>query len=141
VGPPLDAFSDVGFSDAAFSLGEPPVAADSPPADVPPPLLSVGWLLSPDEGSPPVSLALVELEVEPVVPVVDVFDVVDVAVVSVASFSAEVSAGGVISGVLFGVTSETLLPPHELSPKPERRTRALAPSARVRDRCGALLTR
>jgi hypothetical protein len=45
--------------------------------------------------------------------------VVEVAVVCADSFSALVSVGGVISGVVLGVASETLLePPHALSPTP-----------------------
>jgi hypothetical protein len=116
------------FSDEAFSL-------DSP-AEVPPEAS-----LSPDElslDSPPSSL----LEVEPV-PVVEVVAVavVDVEVVSVASFSADVSFGGVISGVLLGVTSDTLVPPHALTPSEARSIRALAASAIRRERCGGRLTR
>ncbi|HEX5310050.1 MAG TPA: hypothetical protein VFW38_13350 [Solirubrobacteraceae bacterium] len=60
---------------------------------------------------PPVEL-LSSLPVE----VLAVVEVVEVAVVSVASFSAEVSFGGVISGVLLGTASETLLLPQADSP-------------------------
>lgn len=130
---PPDVFSVAGFS----SLEEPPEAEDSPSEAVPP-LLSLSPLSLEEELSL-LSLSPLELEGEPVV---EVLDVVEVAVVSVASFSAEVSVGGVISGVLLGVTLETLLPPHAASPKPQAmRMRALAPSARGRDRYRALLTR
>jgi hypothetical protein len=128
-------FSGV-FSDVAFS-------EDSPPAEVPPaaPLPEEADPLfssedpSPLDSPPPVVL---DEDPSPVVGVVDALVVVDVEVVSVASFSAEVLFGGVISGVLFGVTSETLLPPHELIPKPERSISALAPSATRPERCDVL---
>ncbi len=55
---------------------------------------------------PPDSLAALSDFVDDV-PVV----VVDVVVVCAAAFSALVSFGGVISGVLFGTASEALLPP------------------------------
>ncbi len=45
-------------------------------------------------------------------------DVVEVEVVCTAAASALVSVGGVISGVLFGTASETLLEPHALSVSP-----------------------
>jgi hypothetical protein len=73
-------------------------------------------------------------------PVVEVVAVVDVEVVSVASFSAAVLSGGVISGVLLGVTSETLVPPQELIPRPERQIKAPAASATTRVRYGGALT-
>ncbi|HVA18618.1 MAG TPA: hypothetical protein VMU55_00415 [Solirubrobacteraceae bacterium] len=69
-------------------------------------------------------MAVVAVEVE----------VVDVEVVSVASFSADVSFGGVMSGVLLGVTSETLLPPHELRPIPHSMISVLAPNVAMRVR-------
>jgi hypothetical protein len=137
--PPLEPtlpefFSEV-FSDDAFSLE---AFSDSPPADVPPaaPLSEdpepLSEELSPLDSLPPVVL---DLDSSPVVELVDVLAaVVEVEVVSVASFSAEVSFGGVISGVLLGVTSETLLPPQELSPRPKSNMRALAPSAIRRER-------
>ncbi len=106
----------------------PPAAPELPSADAP---LSLDSLLG------------VELdELSPVVGVVDVVAVVDVdvEVVSVASFSADVSFGGVISGVLFGVASETLVPPQEERPTPERRMSALAASATVRERDALTLT-
>ena len=61
-------------------------------------------------------------------PAVAVVAVVEVEVVSAASFSAEVSLGGVMSGAVFGVTSETLLPPHALRPIPDSTISALAPN-------------
>ncbi len=135
---PDEVFSEV-FSEAAFSLED--FSADSPLADVPPAaLLGEPELLSPEELSPSDSLLAVELELSPVVGVVEVVAVVEVAVVSVASFSAEVSVGGVISGVLFGVTSDTLVPPHEERPKPERSMRAPAASAMMRELGRCLLT-
>jgi hypothetical protein len=45
-------------------------------------------------------------------------DVVEVEVLCTAAASALVSVGGVISGVLFGTASETLLEPHALSVSP-----------------------
>ena len=125
--------SDEAFSEDAFS--------DSP-ADVPPAaLLSEDAELS-SEPVPPDSPAELEDSLLPVVVgVVDVVAVVDVEVVSVASFSADVSLGGVISGVLLGTASETELPPHAVKPLPQRRTRALAASAMARVRFGPSLTR
>ena len=67
-------------------------------------------------------------------PAVAVVAVVEVEVVSAASFSAEVSLGGVMSGVVFGVTSETLLEPHELTPIPDSAISALAPKVAIRER-------
>ena len=121
---------DDDFSEDAFS--------DSP-ADVPPEASLSHDELSLD--SPP-SLVL-EDDPVPLVPVVPVaaVAVVDVDVVSVASFSAEVSFGGVISGVLLGVTSDTLVLPQALIPSEARSIRALAASAIKRERCGARFTR
>lgn len=123
--PDEDDFSDEAFSDS--------------PADVPPEAS-----LSPDElslDSPPPSA--LEDDPVPLVPVVPVaaFAVVDVEVVSVASFSAEESLGGVISGVLLGVASDTLVPPHAVTPSDARSIRALAASATRRERCVARFTR
>jgi hypothetical protein len=98
--------------------------------------------LSPEELSLSVSLAPVVLvEGVLVVGAVEVVAVVEVEVVSAASFSAEVSFGGVISGVLFGVTSETLVPPQEASEKAEMSISALAASATMPEREVYLLTR
>lgn len=119
------------FSEEAFS--------DSP-ADVPPAApLSLEEELSLD--SPPSSV--LEDDPVPLVPVVPVavVAVVEVEVVSVASFSAEVSLGGVISGVLLGVASDTLVPPHAVTPSEARSIRALAASAVRRERCLARFTR
>lgn len=133
----------------------PPVAEDDPPvslppdafsgvfsdslADVPPAALSSDGFsdssLPPEEPEdsssplpPPLFVAFV------------VVDVVDVEVVSVASCSADVSFGGVISGVLFGTWSDTLVPPQALSPK-ARIKAALAASAAVRRERARGLTR
>jgi hypothetical protein len=57
-----------------------------------------------------------------------------VAVVEVrtpAAFSALVFVGGVISGVLFGTASATLLPPHPLSVRPHSATVETATAARA----------
>jgi len=55
------------------------------------------------------------------VAVFGVVDVVELEVVCTDAFSALVSVGGVISGVLFGTASETLLPPpHALKVTPQR---------------------
>ena len=97
------------------SLEPPPSLDDSSPPPSPP---------SADELDEELSPVLVEVAVE----------VVDVEVVSIASFSAEVSLGGVMSGVLLGVTSETLLPPHELRPIPPSMISALAPNVAIRER-------
>ncbi len=121
------------FSEAAFS--------DSP-AEVPPAaLLSEDSELSSEPVPPDSPLEPDDSSLPVLVGVVELVDVVDVEVVSVASFSAEVSLGGVISGVLLGTASETLLPPQAESPRPQRRIRALAPSAIRRLRRGAPLTR
>ena len=64
--------------------------------------------------SSPASLLVLSLPVEPVPSVdlgVDFVAVVDVEVVWTAAFSAAVSLGGVMSGVLLGTASEALLPP------------------------------
>ena len=119
--PPEDDFSDV-FSDSL--------------ADVPPELS-----LDSDDPSldslPPVELVFSSLPVD----VFAAVEVVDVAVVSAASFSAEVSFGGVISGVLFGVASETLEPPQDDRPIPARSSTALAASAAIERGRSARLTR
>jgi hypothetical protein len=131
-----EAFSDVAFSLATFS--------DSPPAEVPPaalseePELPSSEELSPLDSLPPV---VPDVEPSPVVGLVEVVAVVEVEVVSVASFSAAVLFGGMISGVLLGVASETLLPPHELRPAPASTSRALAASAIRRARRETWLTR
>jgi len=102
------------------------VAADSLPADAPPllfedspaevspadsPLLSEAPLsLPPLEDASPLPLDSSPDAVE--VPSLDLaVEVVEVEVVCTAAFSALVSVGGVMSGVLFGTASLTLLPP------------------------------
>ena len=98
-------------------------------------LSPLGLLPPVDSELDSLSLALDSLSL-----LVFVLAVVEVAVVCAASFSALVFVGGVISGVLLGVASETLLePPHAPSrrrtPAPARQPR---PSARVvRGGCGA----
>jgi hypothetical protein len=89
-----------------------------PPAEVPPasPLLvSLAPLELPplDDVSPDSLLAgSLEDSEEPSVEVpFGVVDVVEVEVLCTAAFSALVSVGGVMSGVLFGTASLTLLPP------------------------------
>jgi len=64
---------------------------------------------------------------------VEVVDVVDAVLVRVASASAEVLLGGVISGVLRGVDSDTVPLPQALSTSPHSTTsRLAAPAARAR---------
>jgi hypothetical protein len=87
-----------------------------------------------------------ELSPEPLLAVVEVVDVVEVEVVCAAAFSALVSVGGVMSGALFGVTSETLLPPPQAARvKPQSKSRAVAViaarAARGEGRPRTLLTR
>jgi hypothetical protein len=84
---------------------------------VPPEVLSS--FVAPD--SPSDASPLDSASVDSVPLLVDVFvAVVDVEVVEAAAFSALVSAGGVMSGVLFGAASETLLPPHDASARAHR---------------------
>jgi hypothetical protein len=123
---------------------EPPVALEpplelSPPAELDPPV--------PDDVSPvaPLELSLLSLSAPPevdslvlalssLVPsavvedLVGVVAVVAVVLVRVASLSAVVLLGGVISGVLRGTASETLLPPHAPSAKPQASASASAPT-------------
>jgi len=121
---------------AADSL--PPLAAVSPapplfavpPADVPPadsPLLSEAPLSLPpldDDSSPPLDSSLDAVEE---VPSLDLaVEVLEVEVVCTAAFSALVSVGGVISGVLFGTASLTLLPPPQAPRPTEHSSRMLA---------------
>ncbi len=56
--------------------------------------------------------------------------VVEVEVVCAAATSALVSVGGVISGVLLGTASETLLPPHALNAGPQSSAAQAASVAR-----------
>ena len=67
-----------------------------------------------------VSLALVVLA-----------DVVEVEVVCAAATSALVFVGGVMSGVLLGTASETLLPPHAPSVSPHSNAAHAASAARA----------
>ena len=106
-----------------------------PPAEVPPasPLLlsPVSLELPPLADSPPDSLSEASLEdsEEPSVEVpFAVVDVVEVEVVCTAAFSALVSVGGVMSGVLFGTASLTLLPPPQAQRATGHSSRMLAAS-------------
>jgi hypothetical protein len=102
---------------------EPPVVAEVSPAG----LLA---LSAPPEACSAVLGSVSFAGVVALVAVVEDFVVAAVAVVlvRVASLSADVLLGGVISGVLRGVASETL-PPQAASVKPQARTSAHAPSA------------
>jgi hypothetical protein len=128
----------VGLEEEPLSLppaGELPPLADSPPEvplEEPPPEDASPPLAL--EDSVPFSLSVPELEEEPACSAVEVLaDLVDVDVVWVDSCSAEVLFGGVMSGVLLGVTSDTLAPPpHPPMLRPHRRIRTLAPSPRIR---------
>lgn len=113
---------------------EPPVP-EEPPAAFEPPVASLEELFDSEEPSLDFASSL-ELAPEAlssllVLALVDVVGVVVVEVVSVASFSAAELLGGVISGVVLGVTSETLVPPHELRPTTDSASTALAASAAV----------
>jgi hypothetical protein len=119
---------------------EPPVALEpplelSPPVELDPPVLDDGSSAPLLELSPSVppevgSLALVLSSLVPSAVVEDlvVVAVVAVVLVRVASLSAVVLLGGVISGVLRGTASETLLPPHAPRTKPQARASANAPT-------------
>ncbi|HEY3864977.1 MAG TPA: hypothetical protein VGL54_02690 [Solirubrobacteraceae bacterium] len=116
------------------------VAADSLPALVvgsAPPFFAVSL-----EAAPPVSPLLSDaaLSLPPLdavsslaaassleVPSLDLaVEVVEVEVVCTAAFSALVSVGGVISGVLFGTASLTLPPPPQATRPTEQSSRMLA---------------
>jgi hypothetical protein len=105
---------------------EPPVVVEAPP-DVP---LALSLSVAPEACSPVLGSASLA-GVVALVPVVGdlVVAVVAVVLVRVASLSAEVLLGGMISGVLRGVASETLPPPQAASVKPQARISAHAPSA------------
>lgn len=158
--PPTDRVELTASADAQGALA-PPVGPDALPSSLlelfsleDPPLVDScslvfsgtalppeGVALSLDDGvSSPDSLD----ELSPVVGVVDVgvldVEVVEVDVVSTASFSAVVLLGGLMSGVRFGVASETLLPPQALRPRPQRSVSALALSAATRGSCEARIT-
>ena len=121
------------------------MAADSLPALVAgsaPPLFAVSL-----EAAPPValllsdallslpplddasSLALASSLEEPEVPSLDLaVEVLEVEVVCTAAFSALVSVGGVMSGVLFGTVSLTLLPPPQAARPTAHSSKMLAAS-------------
>jgi hypothetical protein len=98
-----------------------------PPAEAPPAALLSDAplsLLPLDEAS---SLALASSLDEPEVPSLDLaVEVVEVEVVCTAAFSALVSVGGVMSGVLFGTASLTLLPPPQAARLTGQNSRMLA---------------
>lgn len=107
--PSLEAFS--------FSAEVPPAA---PPAD--PPELSLLEDSPPDSLLPASPLEDSEEEPAPEAPL-DVVDVVEVEVVWAAAFSADVSVGGMMFGVLLGIASEVpLAPPHPLMLAPRTST-------------------
>jgi len=100
-----------------LAVSPPPVFA-VPPAEVPPaaPLSDAPLSLPPLDAASP--LPLDSSPEEPALDLaVEVFGVVAVEVVCTVAFSALVSVGGVISGVLFGTASLTLLPPPQ-APRP-----------------------
>jgi hypothetical protein len=123
---------------AADSL--PPLAAVSPaplfaapPAEVPPaapPLSDAPLSLPPlddddDDSWPPLDSSLDAVEV----PSPDLaVDVVEVEVVCTVAFSALVSVGGTMSGVLFGTASLTLLPPPQAARPTAHSSKMLAAS-------------
>jgi hypothetical protein len=107
----------------------PPPFAVSPADGVPPaaPLLSDAPLSLPplDDSSPALASSLDE----PEVPSLDLaVDVVEVEVVCTAAFSALVSVGGVMSGVLFGTASLTLPPPPQAASPTAHSSKILAAS-------------
>jgi hypothetical protein len=93
-----------GVSLAGFSF-----SADAPPEGV-----AVLDGVELDDGSPVslVGVSPLDGDVSPVLLLLVVVVVVAVEVVCAAAASAVVFVGGVISGVLLGTVSETLLPPH-----------------------------
>ena len=113
-----------------LELSLPPEPASLPPAeDSPEGLLEPSLVVPPEGSSLPLELASVSgapVVLEPVVEAL-VVAVVALVLVRVASLSAVVLLGGVISGVLRGVASETLLPPQAFSDNPQRSATALAP--------------
>jgi len=113
------AFDSLGA--ASFSAAAPPEAPD------------VAGALALEDGSL-LSLAGVSAleEASPVLLVVLVLvAVVAVDVVCAAAASALVLVGGVISGVLFGTASETLLPPQALRASPHSNVAHAASATRV----------
>ena len=103
-------------------------SALAPPEGVasPEPLLSVS-----EELSPPVSP--LELDASPEEELgFEVVEVLVVDVVEVAAFSAPVSVGGVMSGVVFGITSPLVVPlPHAPRATPAASTAVAARAARA----------
>ena len=87
-------------------------------ADAPPDLLGSPADELDSLGVAAFSVAELEATLEPAVVEVDFLVVEVLDACFEAARSALVSFGGVISGVLFGSVSDTLLPPHALTPTP-----------------------
>ena len=109
----------------------PPVASEVPPEEdspVPPVLSLLGVpelsFAPPELSSASPAAVVLELVVEALV-----VEVVAVVLVRVASLSAVVLLGGVISGVLRGVASETLLLPQAPRARPQASASSEAPIA------------
>ena len=115
-----------------MAFAAPSLAADfSVSAEAPPDGLAV--LGVPALEDAPLSLAGASAlpdELSLLLPVVLV-DVVDVDVVCAAADSALVFVGGVISGVLLGTASDTLLPPQALTPNPPSNAATAASATRA----------
>jgi hypothetical protein len=107
---------------------EVPPPLEVPPAELPPPEAPVSLLAPlPEASSEPPLASLPPLA--PVVPVPEeLVLVVETELVWAASFSAVVSLGGVMLGVLRGTASETLLLPHAPSVRPQS-SRTVTPTA------------
>lgn len=131
--PPVPAASVFGADDPDGALSPvvlagvvlEPVSDDAPPSAP----------LVPSAAAPPEdSAALEDSPVGSLLPedfAVEVVEVVAVVLVRVASLSAEVLLGGVISGVLRGAASLTVLPPQALSAKLQSPTRRIARTTAV----------
>jgi hypothetical protein len=131
---------------------EPPEDEEPPPpAEVPPPLEEppepplleppVAPLPAGSSEAPLDSLAPLDSEAPLPVPLEEVFVEVEVleAADALASFSAEVSVGGMMLGVLLGTASDALEPPPHAPSVRAQRARTVAPTA-AREARGALLT-
>jgi hypothetical protein len=119
----------------------PPPLEEPPEPPLEPPVAPLAPLPADSSEAPPDSLAPLDSEAPLPVPLEEVFVEVDVldAADAWASFSAEVSAGGMMLGVLLGTASDALEPPpHALSVRPQRTT-TVAPTA-TREARGAPLT-
>jgi hypothetical protein len=119
------------------AASSPPLLAvppeEVPPADSPVLSLAAPSLLELAASSPDSLDSSLEASEEPSLE--GVFAVVEVEVVCTTAFSALVSVGGVISGVLLGIASLTLLPPpHAPSPTEHSSTMLAAIAARAEGR-------